>query len=73
MLPLGRRVQEKLEVLIDKHMYQLGESFPSHFSTKLTMLGASKVSLSSISSEELWAKSGRIANVGSEVQPVFQN
>jgi hypothetical protein len=27
MLPLGRRVQDKLEALIDKHMYQLGESF----------------------------------------------
>jgi hypothetical protein len=25
MLPLGRRVQEKLEALIDKYMYQLGE------------------------------------------------
>jgi hypothetical protein len=28
MLPLGRRVQDKLEALIDKHMYQLGESNP---------------------------------------------
>ena len=25
MLPLGRRVQNKLEALIDKYMYQLGE------------------------------------------------
>jgi prolyl-tRNA synthetase len=45
LLPLGLRVQNKIEALIDKHM--------SH-------LGASKVSLSSISSEELWQKSGRL-------------
>ncbi|QSZ30142.1 hypothetical protein DSL72_004662 [Monilinia vaccinii-corymbosi] len=45
MLPLGRRVQDKLEVLIDKHM---------------STLGASKLALSSLSSEELWAKSGRL-------------
>jgi hypothetical protein len=25
MLPLGRRVQDKLEALIDKYMHQLGE------------------------------------------------
>jgi len=25
MLPLGRRVQDKLEALIDKHMYRLRE------------------------------------------------
>lgn len=34
---------------------------------QLTAIGASKVALSSISSQELWAKSGRLANVGSEV------
>ncbi|RDW76451.1 putative proline--tRNA ligase AIM10 [Aspergillus mulundensis] len=45
MLPLGLRVQDKLERLIDRHMQSLG---------------ASKVSLSSISSEELWEKSGRL-------------
>ncbi|KAL4993094.1 hypothetical protein BDV10DRAFT_179685 [Aspergillus recurvatus] len=45
MLPLGLRVQEKLERLIDRHMQSLG---------------ASKVSLSSISSQELWEKSGRL-------------
>ncbi|KAM3065141.1 hypothetical protein ACMFMF_011445 [Clarireedia jacksonii] len=50
MLPLGRRVQEKVEGLIDKHM---------------SALSASKVSLSSISSEEIWARSGRL-NSGSE-------
>ncbi|KAI9735284.1 MAG: hypothetical protein M1834_001875 [Cirrosporium novae-zelandiae] len=44
-LPLGLRVQDKLEKLIDKHM---------------RTLGASKVSLSSISSQKLWEKSGRL-------------
>ncbi|KAN0117251.1 prolyl-tRNA synthetase [Hyaloscypha variabilis] len=52
MLPLGRRVQDKLEALIDKHMYQLG---------------ASKLALSSISSEEIWSKSGRLEKAGSEL------
>ncbi|KAJ9324580.1 hypothetical protein DTO027B5_11 [Paecilomyces variotii] len=51
MLPLGLRVQEKLERLIDKHMRSVG---------------ASKVSLSSISSQELWERSGRLKE-GSEV------
>ncbi|EEH46820.2 proline-tRNA ligase [Paracoccidioides brasiliensis Pb18] len=45
LLPLGLRVQEKLERLIDKHM---------------RTLGASKLSLSSISSQALWEKSGRL-------------
>lgn len=45
MLPLGLRVQNKLEALIDKHMLSLR---------------ASKVSLSSISSQKLWKKSGRL-------------
>ncbi|KAL2819006.1 hypothetical protein BDW59DRAFT_151775 [Aspergillus cavernicola] len=45
MLPLGLRVQDKLERLIDRHMQSLG---------------ASKVSLSSISSQELWEQSGRL-------------
>lgn len=52
MLPLGRRVQDKLEALIDKYMFQLG---------------ASKVALSSISSQELWTKSGRLEKAGSEL------
>ncbi|KAL4780463.1 hypothetical protein BJX76DRAFT_337950 [Aspergillus varians] len=51
MLPLGLRVQDKLERLIDRHMQSLG---------------ASKVSLSSISSQELWEQSGRLKE-GSEV------
>lgn len=46
LLPLGLRVQDKLERLIDKHMRSLG---------------ASKVSLSSITSQDLWERSGRFA------------
>ncbi|KAI5919504.1 hypothetical protein F4810DRAFT_703523 [Camillea tinctor] len=52
MLPLGQRVQEKLEKLIDKHMLQLG---------------ASKVSLSSISSQALWRKTNRLEGYGPEL------
>jgi prolyl-tRNA synthetase len=48
---LGLRVQNKLEALIDKHM---------------SSLGATKVSLSSISSEELWQRSGRLEGRDSE-------
>ncbi|KAF2798677.1 prolyl-tRNA synthetase [Melanomma pulvis-pyrius CBS 109.77] len=44
LLPLGLRVQDKLERLIDKHMQSLG---------------ASKLSLSSITTEALWRQSGR--------------
>ncbi|KAF2632215.1 prolyl-tRNA synthetase [Macroventuria anomochaeta] len=44
LLPLGLRVQNKLETLIDKHMESIG---------------ASKTSLSSITTEELWKQSGR--------------
>ncbi|KAA8894091.1 prolyl-tRNA synthetase [Sphaerosporella brunnea] len=44
-LPLGLRVHEKLEKLIDKHM---------------RTLGASKLSLSTISTEKLWEKTGRM-------------
>ncbi|KAJ6143205.1 hypothetical protein N7471_002658 [Penicillium samsonianum] len=51
LLPLGLRVQDKLERLIDRHMRSLG---------------ASKVSLSSISSQELWGQSGRLTD-GSEL------
>ena len=52
MLPLGLRVQEKIEMLLDKHMRSLG---------------ASKVSLSSFSSEKLWRKSGRLEADQSEL------
>lgn len=51
MLPLGLRVQENIERLLDKHMRSLG---------------ASKVSLSSLSSEELWQRSGRLEGRDSE-------
>ncbi|CAL5871010.1 uncharacterized protein PFLUO_LOCUS5252 [Penicillium psychrofluorescens] len=51
LLPLGLRVQEKVERLIDRHMRSLG---------------ASKVSLSSFSSQELWEQSGRLKE-GSEL------
>lgn len=43
-LPLGLRVQDKLEALIDKHMRSLG---------------AFRLSLSTITSEALWEKTGR--------------
>ncbi|KAI5274239.1 prolyl-tRNA synthetase [Aureobasidium subglaciale] len=52
MLPLGNRVQQKLEDLIDKHMESIG---------------AAKVSLSTISSEELWKKTGRFVGHGGEL------
>ncbi|KAF1840987.1 prolyl-tRNA synthetase [Cucurbitaria berberidis CBS 394.84] len=44
LLPLGLRVQNKLEGLIDKYMHSIS---------------ASKVSLSSITTEALWRQSGR--------------
>ncbi|KAL1607782.1 hypothetical protein SLS60_002718 [Paraconiothyrium brasiliense] len=47
LLPLGLRVQNKLECLIDKHM---------------SSIGASKVSLSHISTEELWKQTGRYSS-----------
>lgn len=49
LLPLGLRVQNKIEALVDKHMRSLA---------------ASKVSLSSITSEALWKKSGRFSGDG---------
>lgn len=52
MLPLGHRVLEKLERLIDKYMHQLG---------------ASKVSLSSISSQALWQQTNRLEGYGPEL------
>lgn len=52
MLPLGQRVMEKLEKLIDKHMQQVG---------------ALKVSLSSLSSQALWEKTGRLEGYGQEL------
>lgn len=59
----------KLEALIDKYMYGLGMILLR--TTGLTLmflfLGASKVEMSSISSEELWSRSGRLHSAGSEV------
>ncbi|KAL2757183.1 hypothetical protein ACRALDRAFT_1062802 [Sodiomyces alcalophilus JCM 7366] len=52
MLPLGRRVQDKLERLLDDH---------------LRALGASRISLSSITSKQLWQQSGRFPHVSSEI------
>ena len=52
LLPLGLRVQEKIENLLDKHMRSLG---------------ASKVSLSSFTSADLWRKSGRLQGDKSEL------
>ncbi|KAH9998074.1 prolyl-tRNA synthetase [Xylariaceae sp. FL0662B] len=52
MLPLGQRVQRKLERLIDKYMAQLG---------------ASKISLSSISSQALWQQTNRLEGYGPEL------
>lgn len=70
LLPLGNRVQEKLERLIDKHMTGLGMlllQLKSSVWLSCIVSGASKVSLSSISSEDLWRKSGRLQGHGSEV------
>ena len=68
MLPLGLRVQEKLERLIDKHMRSLGMLRGRALSglSANGFLGASKMSLSSLSSQELWERSGRLKS-GSEV------
>ncbi|KAK0703844.1 hypothetical protein B0T26DRAFT_657110 [Lasiosphaeria miniovina] len=53
LLPLGRRVQDKVEGVVSRHMEE--------------SLSASRVSLSSISTEALWEKSGRLQNVASEL------
>lgn len=52
MLPLGLRVLDKIERLIDKHMQRIG---------------ASKTSLSSLSSQDLWRKSGRLDGRNAEL------
>ncbi|KAF8469036.1 hypothetical protein BDZ91DRAFT_82889 [Kalaharituber pfeilii] len=52
LLPLGLRVQDKIEKLIDKHM---------------RAVGASKLALSTISSEALWKQSGRLEKGGQEL------
>lgn len=68
-LPLGLRIQEKIERLLDKHMTKIGifNLDPNfHLITK-SEPGASKISLSTLSSEELWEKSGRLKTGGKEV------
>ena len=55
LLPLGLLVQQRLERLIDKHM---------------SLLDASKVSLSSLSTEGLWRRSGRLNNDSAELLKV---
>ena len=55
LLPLGLRVQEKIEKLIDHHMRGLG---------------ASKLSLSSLSTEGLWRRSRRLGGDNSELLKV---
>ncbi|POR35376.1 Uncharacterized protein TPAR_04430 [Tolypocladium paradoxum] len=52
LLPLGLRVQQKIEALLDKHMESIG---------------ASRLSLSTITSEDLWRKSGRLEQVSPEL------
>ncbi|XEU98860.1 hypothetical protein FSHL1_004147 [Fusarium sambucinum] len=52
LLPLGLRVQDKIEKLIDKHMHSVG---------------ASRLSLSTISSEDLWRRSNRLDSVAPEL------
>ncbi|KAL7820475.1 hypothetical protein V8C44DRAFT_316744 [Trichoderma aethiopicum] len=52
LLPLGLRVQDKIERLVDKHMHNLG---------------ASKLALSTLTTEELWRKSGRLDKVSPEL------
>ncbi|PHH75133.1 hypothetical protein CDD82_4561 [Ophiocordyceps australis] len=52
MLPLGLRVQQKVERLLDKRMQSIG---------------ASRLSLSTFSTEELWQKSNRLHKVAPEL------
>ncbi|KEY67463.1 hypothetical protein S7711_02383 [Stachybotrys chartarum IBT 7711] len=56
LLPFGVRVQDKIEKLVDKHMQSI-----------VVPKGASRVELSTITSEELWRKSGRLDAVASEL------
>ncbi|KAF7551714.1 hypothetical protein G7046_g7644 [Stylonectria norvegica] len=52
VLPLGLRVQDKIEKLLDKHMQSIG---------------ASRVCLPTFSSEKLWEISGRLESASSEL------
>lgn len=68
-LPLGLRIQEKIERLLDKHMKKIGVlCLCPAFVRRLSLgPGASKISLSTFSSEKLWKKSGRLPSGTSEV------
>lgn len=52
LLPLGVRVQDKLGKVIDKHMESIG---------------ASRLAMSSLTTEELWRKSERLEKIASEL------
>ncbi|OHF04343.1 prolyl-tRNA synthetase [Colletotrichum orchidophilum] len=52
LLPLGQRVQNKLEGVIDYYMQELG---------------ASRVALSTITSKDLWQRSGRLTQLEAEL------
>ncbi|KAK1638991.1 hypothetical protein BDP81DRAFT_423178 [Colletotrichum phormii] len=52
LLPLGQRVQRKLEGVIDYYMQELG---------------ASRVALSTITSKDLWQRSGRLTQLEAEL------
>ena len=52
MLPLGHRVQKRLEQVIDRHMESLG---------------ASRLDLATICGEDLWEKSDRLRKAGHEL------
>lgn len=52
LLPLGVRVQDKIAKVIDKHMESIG---------------ASRLAMSSLTTEDLWRKSGRFENIASEL------
>ncbi|KLO94500.1 prolyl-tRNA synthetase [Fusarium fujikuroi] len=69
LLPLGLRVQDKIEKLIDKHMHSVGQYDASNLAhvIKTLSIGASRLSLSTISSEELWRKSDRLESVAPEL------
>ncbi|TPX17401.1 uncharacterized protein E0L32_003044 [Thyridium curvatum] len=71
MLPLGHRVQQKIEDLIDKHMRSVGMTIRNYKTCSRDLAkissGASKLALSTISSEALWQRSGRLQSIGSEL------
>jgi prolyl-tRNA synthetase len=67
---MGLRVQDKIEKLIDKHMHSVGPYDATNLAhiTETSFAGASRLSLSTISSEELWRRSDRLDSVAPEVR-----